>query len=138
MQDIFVSFNLHKQNTRLFWTHTLVPMRFGFRLVLQVCQSHQTGEWCVLSSLCREHYVSSPSSCGFNYTWLIRVRIMVFNTTFNNISVISWPSVLLVEETGVHGGKPPTCLKLNFITWCCIEYTSPEWDLNSQLQRWYA
>jgi len=28
---------------------------------------------------------------------------MVFNATFNNISVISWPSVLLVEETGVHG-----------------------------------
>jgi hypothetical protein len=25
---------------------------------------------------------------------------MVFNTTFNNISVISWRSVLLVEETG--------------------------------------
>jgi hypothetical protein len=26
---------------------------------------------------------------------------MVFNTTFNNISVISWQSVILVEETGV-------------------------------------
>ena len=26
---------------------------------------------------------------------------MVFNVTFNNISVISWWSVLLVEETGV-------------------------------------
>ena len=25
---------------------------------------------------------------------------MVFNTTFNNISVISWCSVLMVEETG--------------------------------------
>jgi len=29
--------------------------------------------------------------------------VMVFNTTFNNISVISWRSVLLVEETAVHG-----------------------------------
>ena len=28
------------------------------------------------------------------------VRVMVFNVTFNNISVISWRSVLLVEETG--------------------------------------
>ena len=28
---------------------------------------------------------------------------MVFNTTFNNISGILWQSVLLVEETGVHG-----------------------------------
>ena len=26
--------------------------------------------------------------------------VMVFNATFNNISVISWWSVLLVEETG--------------------------------------
>ena len=26
---------------------------------------------------------------------------MVFNVTFNNISVISWLSVLFVEETGV-------------------------------------
>jgi hypothetical protein len=30
-----------------------------------------------------------------------RVRVMVFNATFNNISVIVWRSVLLVEETGV-------------------------------------
>jgi len=28
---------------------------------------------------------------------------MVFNATFNNILVISWRSVLLVEETGVSG-----------------------------------
>ena len=28
---------------------------------------------------------------------------MVFNDTFNNISVLSWWSVLLVEETGVPG-----------------------------------
>jgi hypothetical protein len=31
----------------------------------------------------------------------IKVRVMVFNATFNNISVISWGSVLLVEEIGV-------------------------------------
>jgi hypothetical protein len=30
---------------------------------------------------------------------------MVFNVTFNNISVISWQTVLLVEETRVHGEK---------------------------------
>jgi hypothetical protein len=29
------------------------------------------------------------------------IRFIVFNVTFNNISVISWRSVLLVEETGV-------------------------------------
>ena len=29
------------------------------------------------------------------------IRVMVFNATFNNITVISWWSVLLVEELGV-------------------------------------
>jgi hypothetical protein len=33
----------------------------------------------------------------------VRVRVIVFNATFNNISVIWWQSVLLVEETGVPG-----------------------------------
>jgi hypothetical protein len=43
---------------------------------------------------------------------------VVFTNTFNNISVISWQSVLLVEETRVPGEKPPTCSKslTNFIT----------------------
>ena len=31
------------------------------------------------------------------------VCLVVFNATFNNISVISWWSVLLVEETRVPG-----------------------------------
>jgi hypothetical protein len=31
------------------------------------------------------------------------VVVMVFNATFINISVISWLSVLLVEETGEPG-----------------------------------
>jgi hypothetical protein len=30
-------------------------------------------------------------------------RVMVFNANLNNISVISWRSVLLAEETGVPG-----------------------------------
>ena len=34
---------------------------------------------------------------------MVRVRAMVFNAIFNNISIISWQSVLLVEETGVSG-----------------------------------
>ena len=37
--------------------------------------------------------VPDSSSRGF---WF-----MVFNATFNNISAISWRSVLLVEETGI-------------------------------------
>jgi hypothetical protein len=32
-----------------------------------------------------------------------RLRCIVFKATFNNISVISWRSALLVEETGIPG-----------------------------------
>jgi hypothetical protein len=34
---------------------------------------------------------------------LVWARVMVFNATLNNISAISWHSVLFVEETGVLG-----------------------------------
>jgi hypothetical protein len=36
----------------------------------------------------------------FDHISASRVRVMMLNTTFSNISVISWGSVLLVEETG--------------------------------------
>jgi len=42
---------------------------------------------------------------------------MVFNATFNNISVIYWLSVLLVEETGV----PEKTTDLSLVT--CLTNT---------------
>ena len=39
----------------------------------------------------------------FKIRSLIYVCLMVLNATFNNISVISWRSVILVEETGGSG-----------------------------------
>jgi hypothetical protein len=62
------------------------------------------------------------------------VRVRVFNVTFSNSSDIQWQSVLLVEETGVSGKKTTDLRKslTNFITKCCIEYTSPERDSKSQ------
>jgi len=33
----------------------------------------------------------------------VRVRVMVFNATFNTILAISWRSVVLMEEPGVAG-----------------------------------
>ena len=36
-------------------------------------------------------------------TGITEVWFMVFNTTFNNILVISWWSILLLEEIGVPG-----------------------------------
>ena len=46
------------------------------------------------------------------------VMVLVFNATFNIISVITWQSVSLVENNGISGENVPTCLKslTNFIT----------------------
>ena len=35
------------------------------------------------------------------FNWVLGVKVMVVNATFNNISAISWQPVLLVEETAV-------------------------------------
>ena len=47
---------------------------------------------------------------------------MVFSSTFNNILVISWLSVLLVEETGVKKEKKhtPVTDKLYHIMLYCV------------------
>jgi hypothetical protein len=61
---------------------------------------------------------------------------MVFNATFNNMSVILWQSILLVEETGVSGENHWPVVShwqiLSHNVDCCIEY-SPVWGSNSQL-----
>ena len=44
---------------------------------------------------------SQVANSGCLLDWLI--DFLVFNATFNNISVISWRPVLLVEEAGVPG-----------------------------------
>jgi predicted permease len=47
--------------------------------------------------------------------YVLFVCLFVFNATFNNISVISWRSVLLVEETGVPGVDRIICLLCVYI-----------------------
>ena len=51
-------------------------------------------------------------------TMRIRVRVVEFNATFNNISVISWDSVLIGGGNRTSQRKPPTYCKslTNFIT----------------------
>ena len=53
----------------------------------------------------------------------MRIRVKVFSATFNNISVISWWSVLLVEETGEN--HRPVESHWQGLSQCCIKYTSP-------------
>ena len=62
----------------------------------------------------------------FDITRLYRVWFMVFNATFNNISVISWQSVLLVEET-----RAPRENHRSVASHCCIDCTSPWWEFEA-------
>ena len=58
----------------------------------------EIGMQCVKQININSYYISNLK---YFYISRVIVRVMVFNVTFNNISVISWRSVLLVEETGV-------------------------------------
>ena len=51
-------------------------------------------------------------------------RFMVFNATFNNISILSWWPVLLVEETGVPGEY---CIIRFWTSIILVEYTVYCW-----------
>ena len=57
----------------------------------------------------------------------------VFNTTFNNMSVISWQSVLLVEETGISEENPPICRKSHSV----ISSTPPH-KVSKGMFGWYG
>ena len=61
--------------------------------------------------------------------------VMVFDATFNNISVISWRSVLLVEETGVPGEDHRPVASHWQILWQNVVSITPrhDWCSNSQL-----
>jgi hypothetical protein len=63
--------------------------------------------------------------------------IMVINATYNNISVISWRSVLLVEETGPPGeNHRPTVSHSQTLSHTVVSSTPRhERDSNSQLKR---
>ena len=58
------------------------------------------------------------------YTSNMKVWSIVFNATFNSISFII---VVFIFIGGGNRRKTPTCRKslTNFITQCCIKYTSP-------------
>jgi len=45
----------------------------------------------------------TDSWCSYCWSSQFCCRVIMFNATFNNISVIPWQSALLVEETLVTG-----------------------------------
>jgi len=54
------------------------------------------------------HFINTHTHTYMGKKMTDMIRFMVLNATFNNISVIWWWLVLLVEETGVPGENHQT------------------------------
>ena len=83
-------------------------------------------------------FVHLANLYSVNYTVFLalnRVKVMVFNATFNNITVISWWSVSLVKETGVPGEnhRPAASHWQTFSHNVVSSTPGHEWDSNWQL-----
>jgi hypothetical protein len=61
---------------------------------------------------------------------------MVFNATFNDISVILWRSVLLVEETGVPGENHRPAASRWLALSRNVVLSTPLHEQNSKSQQW--
>ena len=69
----------------------------NFIIFIQLSHCCQTSEIIIVTIYGCELYTIPGTLLT---TYCLFVCLMVFNATFDNISVISWQSVLLVEETG--------------------------------------
>jgi hypothetical protein len=91
---------------------------------LRVLRSLRNGDYIHLLTIFSFHYKYCKRSNHIKQykiktrPYMIFVCFMVFNATFNNISVISWWSVLFGRGNRSTRRKPPTCHKslTNFIS----------------------
>ena len=88
---------------------------------MKCLSQNQRSDW---TYICYGYRIYSCFYCDFSISVTTRrnVRenpgvslVVVFNATFNNISVISWRSVLMVEETGETTNLPRATDKLDHI-----------------------
>jgi hypothetical protein len=85
------------------------------------------------TTLCDKVFWPYPK-CRLFLVGISVVCLMVFNATFNNISItsISWLSVLLMEETGEPGENHwQTCLHGRYISW------NIHWRIEWNLLQWW-
>ena len=78
-------------------------------------------------SVIRFKFTMSPENITYWFEIVCWLWYMVLNSTFKNISAISWRSVFISGGNQRTRRKQSTCHKTltNFITYYWIEYTSP-------------
>ena len=115
--------NLHLQYIPLMLTASFTVVAY-FDLLFIYLQVSISGHSPTYTKIWRWFWSGSKIPHSSKYT-LYQVRmysilplVMVFNSTFNNISVISWQSFFVCEENQSPKRKPQTCHKslTNFIT----------------------
>jgi hypothetical protein len=95
MQKLLILFQIHIYITfcfrliNIFYFHCISPYLLFFLNLI-----NSSFIYFIYYVFVHNYAVSSNPAHG------VSVKVMVLNTTFNNISAISWWSVLLVEETG--------------------------------------
>ena len=67
------------------------------------CYNPLTDKWIPVKDMSCRRSGAGRIISGLHIKYKFRVRIMVFNATFNNITVLLWELVLLVKQTGVPG-----------------------------------
>jgi hypothetical protein len=82
-----------------FCTYDLFPESHACQIWFQLVEQFCRRKWKCKKLTNDEYQVMATAYDHLN-------NVMVFNATFNNISAISWLSVLLVKETGVPGENP--------------------------------
>jgi hypothetical protein len=93
--------NLCTTCVQVYMSHTCTRCMYYMCTGLYVAHMYQMYVLHVYRFICRCVWKRIESVINTFIIINVRVRVMVFNATFNNISVISWRSVLVVEETGV-------------------------------------
>jgi hypothetical protein len=133
-QQFFLSFCLKKLVTKQNWSlfiYTFDLLRHNFKR--QISCKFFWGQLhrnlllilycflCIFSPSILSVYSSVLQVSNFS-CMLVGVRVMVFNTTFNNILFISWRSVWLVEETGGpwENHRPAACHLYDIYINTCI------------------
>jgi hypothetical protein len=94
----FLKMQLVPITTNVVSSNHLRPNRLSFKMFFGRCQ-HLPKKYSVTSVLA---YWWGKAVFAIIF-WFGAIRIMLINATFNNISVISWRSILSVKETGIPG-----------------------------------